>query len=56
MSMIPNAATISADLLADCAANPGLAILFGRTRPLSSTWATEQYRRASAGGLVAAKE
>lgn len=52
---MPATAKLSLALVADCAADPGLAVLFGGgAHPLSSTWSTEQYRRARTGGLVAA--
>lgn len=48
---MPALAFIPLALVADCAADPGLAVLFGATRPISSTWATELYRRAHNRGL-----
>ena len=50
---MPTIATVPLKLVADCAADPGLAVLFGATRPLSSTWATELYRRTRSGGVAA---
>jgi hypothetical protein len=50
---MPAIAKITLSLVADCAAAPGLTVLFGTTRSLSSTWATERYRRARSSAITA---
>lgn len=42
---LPPGARVSSDELRALASNPGLAVHFGRSRPLTSTWDTELWRR-----------